>query len=324
MPTSIRYKTDSKNGPEFQKISKTQGWVEYLNTLGQVYCFPSISQDCYTSRRQDLINNMPRHLENFNKSDHLGWINHLAQQRLIEKFILPLFGTIDAATGKQHVQCGNSRIDASIMCGISHNEIPMIAFSASRKQLSVPAERLTSTEQFNTIFGLNSIDYRIVFDESDSSEITFMNSVLRHTIYEGSPQTATHYSSKTNDCIDFWKKFQTEDMKFEIQIHCTPETQSFVVPSDLFKIEYINRDANEWELSYGMMLGAFNEKVRNAHSRSKLQLWLYDVTEPVNLELIIPWMTSRHNFYKTQNEKAVVIYGENQSNGLQVIGNWLK
>jgi hypothetical protein len=260
----------------------------------------------------------------FNRADYLGWINHLAQQRLIEKFTLPVFGSVDAVTGLQHIQCGGSRIDASIMCGIDHKDIPMIAFSASRMHIDSPAERLQTTQQFNNIFNLGNIDYRIVFDESDSSEITFVNSVLRHSIYEGTPEATTHYTAETADCIRFWEKIQLDNSQIEIQIHCTQETRLLIVPSNLFDIEYIEKKSAEWELSYGMMLGAFNEKARNSQTESKLQLWLYDVTEPVNLELMIPWMSSRHNFYKTQNEKAVVIYGENQSNGLQMIGNWVK
>jgi hypothetical protein len=322
MPYTVKYKTDSKDGLEFQKISKIQGWVEYLNTLGQVYYFPQLSQQYYDKRRHHLVNHMSAYIENRNGIDYLGWIHHLAQQRLVGKFVLPIFGSVDPVLGLQ-VQCGNSRVDACIMCGVDSKEIPMIAFSASRMHVGPPAERLQTTQQFENIFALDKIDYQIAFDESDSSEITFMNSVLRHTIYEGTPESTTHYTAETFDCIRFWEKFQLDNSQIEIQIHCTPETRSHILPSDLFKVEYINRNAKEWELSYGMMLGAFNEKVRNSHAKSKLQLWLYDITEPVNLELMIPWMSSRHNFYKTQNEKAVVIYGENQSNGLQVIGNWL-
>ena len=325
MPYTIKYQTDSKDGPEFQKISRVQGWVEYLNTLGQVYYFPQLNRQYYESRRQNLINRMPNHIVNQGGTDHLGWIYHLAQQRLLDKFVLPVFGSVDTVSGT-NIQCGNSRIEASILCGIGPEHIPVIAFCPSRMHISAPAERLQSTQQFNNIFKLDNIDYRIVFEESDSSEITFINSVLRHTIYEGSPETTTHYSVNTFDCMTFWRKFQTENNQIEIQIHCTQQTQSHIVPSNLFKIEYINKNANEWELSYGMMLGAFNNQSRNTNTntKSKLQLWLYNITEPVHLELLVPWMTSQHNFYKTQNEKAVIINSENQSNGLQIIGNWVK
>lgn len=321
MSYTIKYLTDSDQGSELQKISKAQGWVEYLNTLGQVYYFSELSQQYYESRRQSLIDNMPSYKLNHGGTDYLGWIHHLAQQRLLDKFVLPVFGSVDTVTGLR-VQCGNSRIDASILCGIAPKDIPMIAFSASRAHIGASAERLQSTQQFNDIFKLDSVDYQVTFTESDLSEITFINSILRHTIYESSLETSTHYSADTFDCISFWRNFQTDNSQLEIQIHCTQETRSHIIPSELFKIEYMNKNSSEWEISYGMMLGAFNKQSQN--TKSKLQLWLYNVTEPVNLELMIPWMSSRHNFYKTQNEKAVIINGENQSNGLQIIGNWVQ
>jgi hypothetical protein len=326
MDFSLQYTTDSKDGPSFRMTSNTQGWVEYLNTVGQVYYFSGLSQQTCKSKLQQLIANMPQYLKNLDNGDYLGWLNHLAHQRLHDKFILPIFGSVDSLTGLQYIQCGNSRVNACIMCGIPGEEIPMIGFSASRKQLPIPSERLTSTEQFNKIFELENVDYRLTFgfEKTNPPEINFMNSVLRHTVYERPPEISSYYSAKTKDCIDFWKQFQTPDEKFELQIHCTPQTRSLIIPSNLFDIEYIEKKSAEWELSYGMMLGAFNEKSRNSQNESKLQLWLYDVTEPVNLELMIPWVTHEHNFYKTQNEKAVIIYGKNQSNGLQVIGNWVK
>lgn len=323
MPQIIKYQTDSAKGPEFQKISRSQGWVEYLNTVGQVYYLPHLSQQYYEFRRQVLINTMPSYVVNQNGTDYLGWIQHLAQQRLLDKFVLPVFGSVDADSGSV-VECGNSRLDANIMCGIGPEEIPMIAFSSSRMHIAPPAERLQSTQQFNDIFKLDNVDYQIVFEESDLSKITFSNSILRYTAYENSFETTTRYSVDTVDCMSFWNVFRTENAQFEIQIHCTPETRPHVVASNLFKVEYIDKKASEWEISYGMMLGAFNKKFRNEKSKSKLELWLYDVTEPVNLELLVPWMSSRHNFYKTQNDKAVIIYGDQVAQGLQVIGNWVK
>lgn len=326
MDRSIQYVTDSNDGPSFRMTSNTQGWVEYLNTVGQVYYFSELNQQTYKSKLQQLIASMSGCLKNLNNGDYLGWLNHLAHQRLNNKFILPIFGSVDSSTGLQHIQCGNSRVNACIMCGITSDEIPMIGFSAARKHLSIPHVRLTSTDQFNKTFELDNVDYRLIFgfENTNSTEINFMNSVLRHTVYESPPETSSYYSAKTADCINFWEQFQTPDGKFELQIHCTSETQSLVIPGNLFDIEYIEKKPTEWELSYGMMLGAFNKKVRGSQAKSKLQLWLYDVTEPVNLELMIPWMSIQHNFYKTQNEKAVIIYGENQSNGLQAIGNWVK
>jgi hypothetical protein len=247
----------------------------------------------------------------------------LAQQRLVTKFVMPVFGSIDPVEKSRFIQCGNSRVDACVMCGVPPEEIPMIAFSKSRMHMPPPIERLQSTQQFNDLFNLGHVDYRIVFEESDSSDVVFLNSILRYTIYDDSNQTF-HHRTADNECKSFWSRFQQENKKYQIQIHGTAQTKSFIVSGDYFDIEYIEKNPSEWELSYGMMLGEFNKHARTPNVQPKLQLWLYDITEPVYLNLMIPWMSDRQNFYKTQNEKAVIIDGANRSNGLHIIGNWAK
>jgi hypothetical protein len=321
MSQTVEYQTDSSSGPSLRKIDKTQGWVEYLNSLGQVYYLPHMDPDFYKSRQQNLIAKLPGYLSD--TSGYIGWINHLAQQRLVTEFVMPVFGSIDPVRKSRFIQCGNSRVDACVMCGVLPEEIPMIAFSKSRIHVPPPIERLQSTQQFNDLFNLGHVDYRIVFEESDSADVGFLNSILRYTIYDEADQLI-HHKTANNECKSFWAKFRQENKKYKIQIHGTKQTRSFIVPSDQFEIEYVEKNSDEWELSYGMMLGEFNQHARTPSAQPKLQLWLYDVTEPVYLDLMIPWMSSRQNFYKTLNEKAVIIDGANRSNGLHMIGNWVK
>ena len=275
----------------------------------------------YSSTKQYLVNRWPEDLQDNNNL--IGWIQHLAQQRCVDNFVLPIFGSIDPISGKMSVQCGNSRLGASIICGVPPDKISMIAFSKSRMHVPPPAELLRSTQQFNKLFSLDNIDYQIQCSVTDSSEVNFNSSILRHTIYDSAQQTNYHQTVDDN-CKRFWKKFQLPNKKYKIQIHGTSQTKSFIEPSDHFEINYIEHDSTEWEISYGMMLGAFDKGTQSLVFRPELQLWLYDITKPVYLELMIPWMSSPQNFYKTQNEKAVIIDNEFKSNGLQVIGNWVQ
>jgi hypothetical protein len=132
------------------------------------------------------------------------------------------------------------------------------------------------------------------------------------------------FRSADQECKNFWQKFQQENGKFKIQIHGTPETKQYIGQSNLFEIEYIERNSSEWEFSYGMMLGEFNKQSWIKDYTPKLQLWLYDVTEPVVIELMIPWMSSSYNFYATQNQKAVIIDNFNHAGGIHSIGNWVQ
>jgi hypothetical protein len=280
----------------------------------------------YKDTQHYLINKVPAEL----CSDQyywIGWIRHLAQTRLVDNFVLPIFGSIDPVSNSSRVQCGNSRLAACIVCGIPPEQIPMIVFSKSRKHLPTSAERVLSTQQFEQLFLLDKTDYHITFTEQDNGDVEFDSSVLRYTIYEGnrlqSHQMGTFAVDDTG-CKRFWKQFQQANNKIKIQIHGTVHTRSLVVPSELFEIEYIEKKDKDWEFSYGMMLGEFDQTSKNSSDPCELQLWLYDVTEPVHLEFMIPWVTLEKNFYKTQNEKAVIIYGKKKSDGVQLIGNWVK
>lgn len=328
MSYTINYQTDCRRGPSLSRTSTTQGWVEYLNTLGQVYHLPQISSSLYKDTQHYLINKVPAEL----CSDQyywIGWIRHLAQTRLVDNFVLPIFGSIDPVSNSSRVQCGNSRLAACIVCGIPPEQIPMIVFSKSRKHLPTSAERVLSTQQFEQLFLLDKTDYHITFTEQDNGDVEFDSSVLRYTIYEANIESRLMnqvgtFAVDDTGCKQFWKQFQQANNKIKIQIHGTVHTRSLVVPSELFEIEYIEKKDKDWEFSYGMMLGEFDQTSKNSSDPCELQLWLYDVTEPVHLEFMIPWVTLEKNFYKTQNEKAVIIYGKKKSDGVQLIGNWVK
>jgi hypothetical protein len=326
MAHQLNYKTDHKKGPSLSRISTTQGWVEYLNTIGQVYYLPQISSSLYKNTQRYLFSKVSAELYS-DQYYWIGWIRHLAQTRLVDNFVLPIFGSIDPVSNSSAVQCGNSRLTACIVCGIPPEQIPMIVFSKSRKHLPTSAERVLSTQHFEQLFSLDKTDYQIAFTEQDDGDVEFNSSVLRYTRYEGnrseSHQMGTFAVDDTG-CKQFWKQFQQANNKIKIQIHGTARTRSFVVDSELFEIEYIEKEDNSWEFSYGMMLGEFDQTAKNPSVPCELQLWLYDITEPVHLEFMIPWATLKENFYKTQNEKAVIIYGKNKSNGVQQIGNWVK
>jgi hypothetical protein len=79
----------------------------------------------------------------------------------------------------------------------------------------------------------------------------------------------------------------------------------------------VEKNTHEWQFSYGMILSAFD-------SNAQLQLWLYDVTESVHIELMMPWMVEGKNFYKTQNSKAVIIINDGRADSCELIGNWLQ
>jgi len=324
MASGFRYRTDHKRGSDWTQTSTTQKWVEHLNTLGQVYYVPQMGDLIYEREKQvrrqhlSIIFGADFHAdtENFNflvnaPATYLAGIRHLAQIRMVEHFVLPIFAGINLDVNQLSIQCGHNRMTACLMCGIPQEEIPMIVFLKHNQHVPALARPVRSTQQFSDLFDLDQTDYELNYNIDDAENVIFCTSVLRHTIYEIPAQhRLTNYKK-------FWNRFRQPNNKFKIQIHCTAHTRSFVGESDIFEIEYVEKNPHEWQFSYGMVLSAFD-------SNAQLQLWLYDVTESVHIELMIPWMVEGKNFYKTQNSKAVIIINDGRADSCELIGNWLQ
>jgi hypothetical protein len=327
MASGFRYRTDHKSGSDWTQTSTTQKWVEHLNTLGQVYYVPQMGDLLYEREKQvrrqhlSIIFGADFHAdtENFNflvnaPATYLAGIRHLAQIRMVEHFVLPIFAGINLDVNQLSIQCGHNRMTACLMCGIPQEEIPMIVFLKHNQHVPALARPVRSTQQFSDLFDLDQTDYELNYHIDDAENVIFCTSVLRHTIYEipalDRKKIETNYKK-------FWNRFRQPNNKFKIQIHCTAHTRSFVGESDIFEIEYVEKNPHEWQFSYGMVLSAFD-------SNAQLQLWLYDVTESVHIELMIPWMVEGKNFYKTQNSKAVIIINDGRADSCELIGNWLQ
>ena len=329
MASGFRYRTDHKKGSLFTQTSTSQSWVEHLNTLGQVYYVPQMGNLIYESekqvRRQHLHTifgaNFHADTENFDflvddPATYLAGIRHLAQIRMVENFVLPIFAGYNPDVNQLSIQCGHTRMMACLMCSIPQEKIPMIVFLKHNQHVPALAQPVQSTQHFSDLFDLDQTDYELTYNIDDAENVIFCTSVLRHTIYE---IPAQHREVGNNNYKKFWTRFRQLNNKFKIQIHCTAHTRSFVGESDIFEIEYVEKNSHEWQLSYGILLGAF-DKPQTAH----LQLWLYDVTEPVHIELMMPWMLEGKNFYKTQNSKAVIIINDGRADSCELIGNWLQ
>jgi hypothetical protein len=327
MALGFRYRTDHKRGSDFTQTSTTQKWVEHLNTLGQVYYVPQMGDLIYESEKQvrrqhlSIIFGADFHAdtENFDflvndPATYLAGIRHLAQIRMVEHFVFPIFAGINLDVNQLSIQCGHNRMTACLMCGIPQEEIPMIVFLKHNQHVPALAQTVQSTQQFSDLFDLDQTDYALNYNIDDAENVMFCTSVLRHTIYE---IPAQHRKKIETNYKKFWNRFRQPNNKFKIQIHCTAHTRSFVGESDIFEIEYVEKNTHEWQFSYGMILSAFD-------SNAQLQLWLYDVTESVHIELMMPWMVEGKNFYKTQNSKAVIIINDGRADSCELIGNWLQ
>ena len=326
---TIKYVVDATDGKSLITTVSDQehGWVEHCNQHGQLFYADAVSEDFYKKCHQQVIDIITKHAVEDNKKN-LGFINHLSNILINDKFVFPMFGIVSTGSSDPTITAGVTRMIASMMNGRTARELKTVIFAP--KGQTVPQlqniKPLTSTVNFEKIYNLADIDYEISMSDSpagDMSEFQFNRTVLKYSIYDKKDQALPHTQTGTN-VLNFWGKHVKRN-KIHLNIRCTPEVEKLIQPSKFFTWDVVHEKADEWQWSYGKILGAYR-KTENplGYDESQIHLWLYDVTEPVYLELLFPWMTGQYTCCHTKNKKALFFDTSTDVTSMQIVGDWVK
>lgn len=330
---TIKYLADSLEGSSLSRTlsGSDHGWVEYCNQRGQLFYANAVSDDFYQKYHQQAIDIIASHAIQDDRKN-IGFINHLSNILVNDEFIFPMFGVASSNSDQLEITTGMSRLIASMVNGRTAQELKTVAFVPNGQtpvQLK-KAKPLTSTKEFEKIYNLKDIDYEILMTDSlaeDMSEFCFKRSVLKHSIYD-KPDQAMPHTVVGDTVLTFWHKHIRKD-KIHLNIRCTPEVEKLIQPSQLFSWEVAHENAKEWEWSYGRILGAYRKSDSLTYSVNfddpiYANLWLYDVTEPVHLELLFPWMTGQYTCCHSKNKKALFFDTSSDVTSMQIISDWVK
>lgn len=310
------YVTDNNNST-FTVTQPNTGWVEYMNQMGFLYLSDSVPVQVHTTLVQTVVKNIQAEFPVWSKN--LGIINQLANEKLNQDFVLPVFVDLDNAC----VTCGSSRMFANAISGGDLSALKTVFFTRHKRtdiaNINVPIKQLTSTAEFEKIFDLGGVDYKISI-AVDNNHPTVTRSVLSYGIYDIRDHLAPH-AQITYNCQTFWEKFQNNQEQIEIHISCTAEVRELVQPSPWFKCHFLDQDPAEWGFAFGKIAGAYKGKA--GRPIRELNLWLYDVTEPVQLELLIPWASIAYSCFYSKNKKSV-LFETSHTTSMQIIGDWVK
>ena len=194
----IEYKSSFEQGKSISQRWFDVGWVELLKRSGRVYYCKHPTPDCYKNLMQagrdrlislvnaDKIkdsNNLKKDLQQYNRD--LGLAIHLANERLQGPFMLPCMGNIK--NNHLSIGTGTSRICADLMCATPPEEISFIIFVAAGDQVNMKEffhqhTELNSSAEYESLLGIEDIDYRINFIMNKSGEYEFTNSIIAHSI----------------------------------------------------------------------------------------------------------------------------------------------
>ena len=325
----IKYLKDSIEGDSLSTIinDPEHGWVEYCNQHGQLFYADAVSEDFYKKCQQQSIDNILKTALAQDKKN-IGFVNHLSNILINDEFILPMFGVIPVGGTEIKITTGLTRLTASMMNGRTARELKTIIFVPNGQTVTQleNAKPLTSTANFEKIYNLEDIDYEISMSDvvaGDMSKFKFDRSVLKYSIYDKKDQALPHTLLGSN-ILSFWGRHFREN-QIPINIRCTPEVEKLIQPSKIFNYTIVHETAEEWQWSYGKILGAYRKsEALISYEHSQLHLWFYDVTEPVYLDLLFLWMTGQYTCCHTKNKKALLFDTSADVTSMQVVGDWVK
>lgn len=325
---NIKYVVDSLEGTSLSTtLTGTEnGWVEHCNRHGQLYFSEGVPEDYLTQCHQQVI---ARIAGDYQKDDkkNMGFVHHLAGVLINDEFVLPLFGVVNNED-KLIITAGKTRLAANIINGVPANKIRLVFFVPTGKtNKQIPnAKPLTSTANFEKIYNLTDIDYEISMSdcvEGDMSEFSFDRSVLKYSIYDKKDQALPH-TQVGSYVSGFWNKHRRNQKKIKINIRCTAEVEKLIQPSEIFSYDIVHEKAEEWQWSFGKILGSYRKTEEPVgYDESQLHLWLYDITEPVYLELLVPWISGQYTCMHSKNKKALLFDTSSDVTSMQVIGDWV-
>lgn len=326
---NIKYIVDSIEGNSLSTIitGPEYGWVEHCNQRGQLFYADAVSDEFYKKCHQQVIDTIVKHaLEDGKKQ--IGFMHHLSTVLLNDDFVLPMFGVIPQDENEFKLTTGVSRLVASVMNGRTASELKTIAFVQKEQDIAeLPnAKPLTSTSMFEKLYNLADIDYEIAMSDSpdnDMSKFQFDRSVLRYSIYDKKDQALPHLQTGF-DIFNYWDRHLNSN-KIQLNIRCTAQVEKLIQPSKFFTCNIVHEPEDEWHWSYGKILGSFRKTEQPInYNESQIHLWLYDITEPVYLELLFPWISGQYSCCHTKNKKALFFDNSMNLTSINIIGDWCR
>ena len=324
----IVYNTSQKekNTLSISTSADDSGWIEYCQKYGKVFNSVGVDRELYDTWRLNLITELRQCLDK-NNIKKIGFIYHLAHVMLTEEFIFPLFvSDTDSATDPR-VTCGTTRLSASILNGVDPGQIKSVVYSTSpspNKRFKNYKE-IATTKDFDKQYWLNDIDYRISMSDTNDStgkNLQVDESMLKYSVYDKKDQTLP-WLSQGNNVIQYWNRTLNEDTtKIVVNVRCTEKVAELIQPSLLFDLKILYEPEHEWHWSYGRLLGAYQPTdTPRPKGHTNFNIWIYDIENPLYLDLLFPWIDGTHTCCHTKNRK-IIFFDTSRTTGIQIIGDW--
>lgn len=120
--------------------------------------------------------------------------------------------------------------------------------------------------------------------------------------------------------LDFTKKFM-HDGKLKLTVRCTAATAQFLpTGNEAFDIDLVIEEP-DWEFGFSRLVGEYNEQATT--QPLKLQIWVFDITEPLDINKLLSYATPSYSAYHTEDKK-IVMFENSWIGSIKIIENFVK
>lgn len=320
----IEYQTDQELGPKLLQTVLNLGWVEFLQKTGRVYLCQNPTPELWQKIKDRVIETISGKIFS-NNFGAIGIAKTLAKERLLQSFILPPM--LNMQDDEFVIGTGTSRLIAELMCGTDPADIVFVVYchdNTGNLNLFRSCTEIKSTQHFETHFSLQKIDYKIGIDTSAvGNGFEFRNSIVRHSMYDKFGESSSFWQEIGHDFTQFLNRSKSFNDRIQIHVHCIEQQQHLIPKSnEHYLISLIFEPVDEWQFSYAKMLGSYRG-VDELKPTTHITVWVFDIAEPLIIELLLLWTEAKCSAYYTKNKK-IVLFDTTQITSIQEIGDFVK
>lgn len=300
----VRYRNKKHNLPHYQTekelitIEYDRGWVEHALQTSDIY-FYRMDQAMLNERRtmasvllRECWTGVLEQERGSPGQAQIALIKHLTDIRSQKPFDMPLF--VDWSE-KERFTCGTNRFAAEMLCGTGADMIPVFFFTEKgpRPEELSRATAINSTHQAELISGMHKVDYHLGF--SQKARPLVVNTVINDKYTD-----VRNFDEEGVPIFEFWEKFKSEG-KINLRIHCNQQIKELIrFNTDVWQVDF--EFAPMLGFSFGEILAQFNKP-----NYRGLNLYVYDITEPLYLTYLLPFGHANNVWYHTLNKKIQLV-----------------
>jgi len=131
----------------------------------------------------------------------------------------------------------------------------------------------------------------------------------------------TRSSRHWTQSMDFYQEFMQEE-KIAVQIHCTADIAPLIpISDDTFDVTVVYESRESWQFSYSKFAGAY--QLDESTNQKNIKIWVFDITEPLQLETLMNQTDPMYSSFMTENQK-IVIFETSRITSTRQIENFVK